>query len=71
MTLCVIPSVLNSKYLGEFMNELFDLPYLEVRKEVSEQKFQPKISALLKGFNKNLYNKENSIKLVFNMYIII
>ena len=46
------------------MNELFDLPSLEVKKEVSEKKLQPKLSALLKVLNQNLYNKENSIKLI-------
>ena len=46
------------------MNELFDLPSLEVKREVSEKKLQPKLSALLKDLNHNLYNKENSIKLI-------
>ena len=46
------------------MNELFDLPVLEVKKEVNSTKLQPKLAALLKDLNKNLYNKENSIKLI-------
>lgn len=46
------------------MNELFDLPVLEEKKNVSEKKLQPKLAALLKDLNKNLYNKENSIKLI-------
>lgn len=46
------------------MNELFDLSSLEVKKEVSEKKLQLKLSALLKDLNHNLYNKENSIKLI-------
>lgn len=46
------------------MNELFDLPVLELKKEVSEKKLLPKLSALLKDLNHNLYNKENSIKLI-------
>ncbi len=46
------------------MNELFDLPSLEVKNKVSEQKLQPKLAALLKDLNQNLYNKENSIKLI-------
>ncbi len=46
------------------MNELFDLSSLEVKKEVSEKKLQSKLSALLKDLNHNLYNKENSIKLI-------
>lgn len=46
------------------MNELFDLPSLEVKKKVNGTKFQNKLSALLKDLNKNLYNKENSIKLI-------
>lgn len=46
------------------MNELFDLPVLEVKKEVNSTKLQPKLAALLKDLNQNLYNKENSIKLI-------
>lgn len=46
------------------MNELFDLPSLEVKKEVKGTKLQPKLAALLKDLNQNLYNKENSIKLI-------
>lgn len=46
------------------MNELFDLPVLEEKKEVNGTKLQPKLVALLKDLNKNLYNKENSIKLI-------
>ena len=46
------------------MNELFDLPVLEVKQEVNSTKLQPKLAALLKDLNKNLYNKENSIKLI-------
>lgn len=46
------------------MNELFDLPVLEVKKEVNSTKLQPKLAVLLKDLNKNLYNKENSIKLI-------
>ena len=46
------------------MNELFDLPSLEVKKNFSEKKLQPKLAALLKDLNQNLYNKENSIKLI-------
>lgn len=46
------------------MNELFDLPVLEVKKEVNSTKLHPKLAALLKDLNKNLYNKENSIKLI-------
>lgn len=49
---------------GGIMNELFDLPSLEVKKKVNGTKFQNKLSALLKDLNKNLYNKENSIKLI-------
>ena len=49
---------------GGIMNELFDLPSLEVKNKVSEKKLQPKLAALLKDLNKNLYNKENSIKLI-------
>lgn len=46
------------------MNELFDLPVLEVKQEVNGTKLQPKLAALLKDLNQNLYNKENSIKLI-------
>lgn len=46
------------------MNELFDLPVLEVKKEENSTKLQPKLAALLKDLNQNLYNKENSIKLI-------
>lgn len=46
------------------MDELFDLPVLEVKKEVNSTKLQPKLAALLKDLNQNLYNKENSIKLI-------
>ena len=37
------------------MNELFDLPSLEVKKEVNSTKLQPKLAALLKDLNKNLF----------------
>lgn len=46
------------------MNELFDLPVLEVKKEENSTKLQPKLAAILKDLNKNLYNKENSIKMI-------
>lgn len=46
------------------MNELFDLPVLEVKQEVNGTKLQPKLAALLKDLIQNLYNKENSIKLI-------
>ncbi len=46
------------------MNELFDLPVFGKKKEVNSTKLQPKLAALLKDLNKNLYNKEKSIKLI-------
>lgn len=42
------------------MNELFELS----KNETQNIKLQPKISALLKELNQNLYKKENSIKLI-------